>query len=74
MIQQVTAWIGFLGFLTGMSFEQNFRFLTDCTPSGLTSFLIVRMWFGKAAEDFNGSAQLQGVDFVASTSNAFTSE
>jgi len=55
LIQQATAWIGFFGFLVG-----------------LTSFLIVRMWFGKAAVDFNGSAELQGINLIAGTSNAFT--
>jgi len=55
LIQRLSAWIGFLGFLIG-----------------LTAFLIVRMWFGKAVEDFNGAAALQGLQLVASTSNAFT--
>jgi len=27
---------------------------------GLTSFLIIRMWFGKAVEDFNNAVELQG--------------
>lgn len=40
---------------------------------GLTSFLILRMWFGKAVEDFNTSVATQGPQFVAQTSNAFTS-
>jgi hypothetical protein len=31
------------------------------------------MWFGKTVVDFNGAAELQGVNLVASTSNAFTS-
>ncbi|EIW86676.1 hypothetical protein CONPUDRAFT_43699 [Coniophora puteana RWD-64-598 SS2] len=42
---------------------------------GLTSFLVVFMWFGKAAEDFNLSIQGQGTNgpqLLASTSNAFT--
>ncbi|KAF8898703.1 hypothetical protein BD779DRAFT_30792 [Infundibulicybe gibba] len=42
---------------------------------GLTSFLIVRMWFGKAIQDFNNSIQAQGQQgpkLVASTGNAFT--
>lgn len=38
MIQRISAWIGFLGFIIG-----------------LTAFLVVRMWFGKAAQDFNSS-------------------
>jgi len=42
---------------------------------GLASFLIIRMYFGKAADDFNQSIQGQGTNgpqLIASTSNAFT--
>ncbi|KAJ7783829.1 hypothetical protein DFH07DRAFT_727305 [Mycena maculata] len=42
---------------------------------GMTSFLILRMWFGKAADDFNDSIALQGSDgsqLLASVGNAFT--
>ncbi|KAH0838329.1 hypothetical protein J3R83DRAFT_6608 [Lanmaoa asiatica] len=42
---------------------------------GLASFLIIRMYFGKAADDFNQSIQGQGVNgpqLIANTSNAFT--
>jgi len=42
---------------------------------GLAAFLIVRMYFGKAADDFNQSIQGQGVNgpqLIANTSNAFT--
>ena len=38
LIQRISAWIGVLGFVIG-----------------ITAFLIVRMWFGKAAQDFNAS-------------------
>ncbi|KAF8481213.1 hypothetical protein DFH94DRAFT_738725 [Russula ochroleuca] len=42
---------------------------------GLTSFLVIRMWFGKAVEDFNG-AILGGGDnaphLIAAISNGFT--
>lgn len=41
---------------------------------GLTSFLVVFMWFGKAAEDFNLSIRGQGMNgpqLFASTGNAF---
>lgn len=44
---------------------------------GLASFLIIRMYFGKAANDFNQSIQGQGENgpqLIANTSNAFTSE
>lgn len=41
---------------------------------GLTAFLILRMWFGKAVQDFNLSiqAQNQGLKLVAEVGNAFT--
>ncbi|KAK1227672.1 hypothetical protein PQX77_009297 [Marasmius sp. AFHP31] len=42
---------------------------------GITSFLIMRMWFGKAVEDFNKSIQRmgdKGPQLIASDSNAFT--
>lgn len=42
---------------------------------GLASFLIIRMYFGKAASDFNQSIQGQGTNgpqLIADTSNAFT--
>jgi len=42
---------------------------------GITSFLILRMWFGKASDDFNDSIALQGSDapqLIASVGNAFT--
>ncbi|KZV71321.1 hypothetical protein PENSPDRAFT_577999 [Peniophora sp. CONT] len=41
---------------------------------GLTSFLVIRMWFGKAVEDFNTSiseAGNGGPQLVAATSNGF---
>jgi len=58
VLQQLSAWIGFFGFMIG-----------------LTSFLILRMWFGKAVEDFNTSIMSQGgqgPQLIAQTSNAFT--
>ncbi|KAF9218930.1 hypothetical protein BS17DRAFT_790374 [Gyrodon lividus] len=42
---------------------------------GLASFLIIRMYFGKAADDFNQSIRGQGTNgpqLIANTSNAFT--
>jgi hypothetical protein len=42
---------------------------------GLVSFLILRMWFGKAADDFNNDIQNQGSkgpQLVANTGNGFT--
>jgi hypothetical protein len=45
--------------------------------SGITTFLIIRMWFGKAVLDFNASIVAQGQQgpkLIASIGNAFTSE
>jgi len=42
---------------------------------GITSFLILRMWFGKAADDFNQSIVLEGSSgpqLIAAVGNAFT--
>jgi hypothetical protein len=42
---------------------------------GLTTLLIVRMWFGKAIQDFNASIAQQGKNgpsLIASSGNAFT--
>jgi hypothetical protein len=58
LFQRVSAWIGFFGFMIG-----------------LTSFLILRMWFGKAVRDFNTSVEIQGKqgpNLLAETGNAFT--
>ena len=44
--------------------------------SGLTSFLVVRIWFGNAVEDFNRSIQeagSNGPQLIAATGNGFTS-
>jgi len=42
---------------------------------GITAFLVLRMWFGKAVDDFNASIEAQGssaAQLAASTGNAFT--
>ncbi|KAH9946647.1 hypothetical protein B0H21DRAFT_883577 [Amylocystis lapponica] len=56
VVQRVTAWIGFLGFIIG-----------------LTSFVVVYMWFGKAVDDFNDdiSKETDAPALSASTSNGF---
>ena len=44
---------------------------------GITSFLVLRMWFGKAVEDFNRDISEEGSSapqLIASTSNGFISE
>jgi len=58
LIQRLSAWLGFFGFMIG-----------------ITSFLILRMWFGKASDDFNDSIALQGSggpQLIANVGNAFT--
>jgi len=58
MLQRLSAWVGFFGFLIG-----------------LTSFLIIRMWFGKSVDDFNSSIASQGPQgpkLIAATGNGFT--
>ena len=45
--------------------------------AGIVTFLIIRMWFGKAVQDFNASIVAQGQQgpkLIASIGNAFTSE
>jgi len=57
LVQNISAWIGLLGFLTGLG-----------------SSLILRLWFGKAADDFNASVQSMGQNgplLAANTGNAF---
>jgi hypothetical protein len=42
---------------------------------GISSFLIIRMWFGKAVDDFNQSIELEGANaphLIAGISNGFT--
>jgi len=42
---------------------------------GLSSFLIIRLWFGKAVDDFNESIELEGINgphLMAGLSNGFT--
>jgi hypothetical protein len=44
---------------------------------GITSFLVIRMWFGKAVQDFNANIAAQGQNgpkLIANLGNAFTSE
>jgi len=58
MVQRLSAWVGFIGFLIG-----------------ITAFLIIRMWFGKAVQDFNASIAAQGKNspqLIANLGNAFT--
>lgn len=42
---------------------------------GLSSFLIIRLWFGKAVDDFNQSIELEGANaphLIAELANGFT--
>lgn len=79
-VQRSAAWIGLLGFMTGKRLVIRFQ---KCSRSdlhstlGLTSFLILRMWFGKAVEDFNTTIIEGGSNspqLLAETSNGFASE
>ena len=79
MMQRLSAWVGVFGFLVGMKhILYHIRNVTEPSPIlGLTVFLIVRMWFGKAVDDFNSSITSQGQQgpkLIASTGNGFTSE
>jgi hypothetical protein len=77
MLHRASAWLGLLGFIIGKSV----RFLRDLIQSsdhvlGLASFFVIRMWFGKAVEDFN-TAIVEGGNnaphLIAQISNGFTS-
>ena len=76
IVQSVSAWLGVFGFLVGK--ERSSRFLRSRAHllRGIVSFLILRMWFGKAADDFNQSIVLEGSagpQLSATVGNAFTS-
>jgi hypothetical protein len=76
-LHRASAWLGLLGFMIGKSL----RFLGYSIQSsdhalGLTSFLVIRMWFGKAVEDFNTAIVEAGSNapqLIAQLSNGFTS-
>jgi len=81
LVQRLSAWVGFFGFLIGMFFIRFFYMdcntLVDYEKKGITAFLIIRMWFGKAVQDFNASIAAQGKNgpqLIADLGNAFTSE
>ncbi|KAG5653077.1 hypothetical protein H0H81_002457 [Sphagnurus paluster] len=77
LIQTVSAWIGFLGFFMGEETSMFIsRTLRSCLNEGVTSFLMARIWFGKAVRDFNDSivnGGAQAPKLVATLGNAFTS-
>ena len=76
-VQRATAWIGLLGFLIGTKCDRVYLFRDCLTITGITSFLVIRMWFGKAVEDFNGDVSRAGSgapQLMAATSNGFISE
>ena len=77
MVQRVSAWIGIFGFMIGTSAQNTFLGILGLTPLslGLSSFLIIRLWFGKAVDDFNQSVELEGdtgPHLIAQLSNGFT--
>ena len=77
VIHRASAWLGLLGFMTGKSPHFLGDFVRDSNHvSGLTSFLVIRMWFGKAVEDFNNAIVQGGANepqLIAQLSNGFTS-
>jgi hypothetical protein len=75
LIQRLSAWLGFFGFMIGQC-SQIRILLSAHVLQGITSFLILRMWFGKASDDFNDSIAVQGSgapQLIANVGNAFTS-
>ncbi|KAI0283300.1 hypothetical protein BGY98DRAFT_1183960 [Russula aff. rugulosa BPL654] len=63
MFHSASAWLGLLSFMIGKSYLR------------LTSFLVVRIWFGNAVDDFNRSIQeagSNGPQLIAATGNGFT--
>jgi hypothetical protein len=75
LVQRLSAWIGFFGFLIGKQMLHQRGNSLTCF-SGITSFLVVRMWFGKAMGDFNAIIEAQGQQrprLVGSAGNGFTS-
>ena len=43
--------------------------------TGISSFLVIRLWFGKSVDDFNQSIELEGDNgphLIAGLSNGFT--
>lgn len=58
-----------------MPYTNHFQSVLITVHVGLTAFLVIRMWFGKAVEDFN-RAITEGqstAQLIANTSNGFTS-
>jgi hypothetical protein len=74
MVQRFSAWLGFIGFMIGRLITAILSCSTHASL-GLTAFLIIRMWFDKAVDDFNNSIEAaHGPDLKASIGNAFTSK
>lgn len=77
MVARAAAWVGLLGYMIG---QQIILYDDHCILKlglGLTSFLIDRMWMGKAVDDFNVQvAQMgsSGPQIQANLSNGFTSK
>lgn len=79
-INRAVAWLGFFGFIIGTStccpiFMVCRRTLTSGI-TGFTAFLVLRMFFGKAADDFNAGLETLGdasPSLAAVIGNGFTS-
>jgi len=76
-LHRASAWLGLLGFMIGKSPRFLGGLILDSNRVlGLTSFLVIRMWFGKAVEDFNRAIIEGGTNapqLIAQLSNGFTS-
>jgi hypothetical protein len=77
IIARVAAWVGVLGYMVGtLAFLAADNKLFIDVYLGLAAFLVNRMWFGKAVNDFNVQvAQMGsgGPNVQADLSNGFTS-
>lgn len=77
-VSSTVAWIGLLGFMIGMLLLQYVsKPILTKEKTGLTANLVLRMWIGKAVDDFNRGITEQGQKgspIVASVGNGFTSK
>jgi hypothetical protein len=75
---RASAWLGLFGFLIGMrSPSPRLYAFQSVSIAGMTSYLVLRLWFGKMAVDFNQAIAREGSkapQLIATVGNAFTSE
>jgi len=77
-LHRFTTCIGFFGFMISQfsSPSDVIRRVLTLYFLAMTAYLILRMWFGKAVQDFNSSVIQQGAqgpNVIASIGNGFTS-